>query len=70
MESLLEEMNDSDEKVRSTAAFALGGVVAGSVQKSFPALLNHLQQTSQPNERSLILHAIKEVASTEIFTNS
>lgn len=54
-------MNNSDEKVRSAAAFALGGVVAGSVQKYFPSLLEYLQRTKQPLERSLILHSIKEV---------
>ena len=54
-------MNDPDEKIRSAAAFALGGVVAGSVQKYFPALLKYLQGTTKPHERSLILHSIKEV---------
>jgi HEAT repeat protein len=61
LDGLVEEMNDSDEKVRSTAAVALGGVVAGSVQKYFPPLLEYLQRTTQPLERSLILHSIKEV---------
>jgi HEAT repeat protein len=56
-------MNDEDEKIRSAAAFALGGVVAGSVQKYFPSLLDYLRRTTQPHERSLILHAIKEVCS-------
>jgi HEAT repeat protein len=54
-------MNDPDEKIRSAAAFALGGVVAGSVPKYFPSLLEYLQRTTQPLERSLILHSIKEV---------
>ena len=54
-------MNDKDEKIRSAAAFALGGVVAGSVQRNFPALLDHLRRTTKPLERSLILHSIKEV---------
>ena len=61
MEGLIADMNDQDEKIRSAAAFALGGVVAGSVQKYFPSLLQYLQQSNQPHQRSLILHAIKEV---------
>lgn len=55
-------MSDQDEKIRSAAAFALGGVVAGSVQKYFQSLLDYLQQTSQQFERSLILHSIKEAS--------
>ena len=61
LDQLIGEMNDPDEKIRSAAAFALGGVVAGSVQKYFPSLLEYLQRTTQPLERSLILHSIKEV---------
>jgi HEAT repeat protein len=61
MDGLIGEMKDPDEKIRSAAAFALGGVVAGSVQKYFPALLDYLQRTTEPLERSLILHSIKEV---------
>jgi HEAT repeat protein len=61
LDQLVGEMNDPDEKIRSAAAFALGGVVAGSVQKYFPSLLEYLQRTTQPLERSLILHSIKEV---------
>ena len=61
LDQLIGEMNDPDEKVRSAAAFALGGVVAGSVQKYFPSLLEYLQRATQPLERSLILHSIKEV---------
>ena len=53
-------MKDPDEKIRSAAAFALGGVVAGSVEKHFPALLDFLEGTTQPIERSLILHSVKE----------
>jgi hypothetical protein len=61
MDDLIREMNNPDEKIRSATAFALGGVVAGSVQKYFPALLEYLQKTDAPLERSLILHSIKEV---------
>jgi hypothetical protein len=56
-------MNGSDEKIRSAAAFALGGVVAGSIHKYFPALLGVLHATTEAHQRSLILHAIKEVLS-------
>ena len=61
LEGLVKEMNEPDEKIRTAAAFALGGVVAGSVQKYFPALLDYLKQTNHPLERTLILHSIKEV---------
>jgi HEAT repeat protein len=61
MDDLIRELNNPDEKIRSATAFALGGVVAGSVQKYFPALLEYLQETTVPLERSLILHSIKEV---------
>jgi HEAT repeat protein len=61
MDGLIGEMSDPDEKIRSAAAFALGGVVAGTVQKYFPTLLDYLQRTTEPLERSLILHSIKEV---------
>lgn len=63
-------MNDPDEKIRSAAAFALGGVVAGSVQKYFPSLLEYLQRTTQPLERSLILHSIKEAIYLLVSLNS
>jgi hypothetical protein len=60
MDKLFQEMGDSDEKIRNAAAFALGGVVAGSVGPYFLSLLKSLQSTP-PAGRSLILHAIKEV---------
>jgi len=62
MEGLFQEMGDSDEKIRNAAAFALGGVVAGSVEKYFPQLLRSLHGASVVG-RHLILHAIKEVLS-------
>jgi len=62
LDGLIGEMKDPDEKIRGAAAFAVGGVVSGSVQKHFQSLLDYLQQTSQPMERSLILHSIKEVS--------
>jgi HEAT repeat protein len=58
---LILELDDEDEKIRSAAAFALGGYVAGSVQKFFPALLQYLQETPSAIKRSLVLHSIKEV---------
>jgi hypothetical protein len=70
LDQLIGEMNDPDEKIRGAAAFALGGVVAGSVQKYFPSLLEYLQRTSQPLERSLILHSIKEVIDPSILLKS
>jgi HEAT repeat protein len=60
-------MNDPDEKIRTAAAFALGGIVAGSVQKYFPSLLEHLKRTNQPHERTLILHSIKEVTGPIVY---
>jgi HEAT repeat protein len=61
LDALIGEMNDPDEKIRSAAAFAVGGIVAGNVQKHFASLLKYLQRTTQSLERSLILHSIKEV---------
>jgi cullin-associated NEDD8-dissociated protein 1 len=69
LDELVTEMNNRDEKIRSAAAFALGGVVAGNVQKYFPALLEYLQRTTQAIERSLILHSIKEVSLSYILVN-
>jgi hypothetical protein len=70
LDSLVEEMNDSDERIRGAAAYALGGVVAGSIHKYFPSLLEYLQRTTQPLERSLILHSIKEVRPLSIIVNA
>lgn len=61
---LMVEMKDPDEKIRNAAAFAVGGLVAGSVQKHFPILLEYLHRTTESVERSLVLHAIKEVNPT------
>jgi len=66
-DALIQELNDDDEKIRSAAAFAVGGYVAGSVQKFFPALLKYLQETQNATKRSLILHSIKEVHSSKRF---
>ena len=64
---MIEEMDEEDEKHRSAAALALGGVAAGSVQKFFPALLDYVQQTTSPVKRSLVLHSIKEVLFVDSF---
>jgi len=61
LDRLMLEMRDTDEKIRNAAAFAIGGLVAGSVPKHFPILLQYLQRTTDSVERSLVLHAIKEV---------
>ena len=55
------EMRETDEKIRNAAAFAIGGLIAGNVEKYFPTLLDYLQRTTDSIERSLVLHAIKEV---------
>jgi hypothetical protein len=57
------QMRDTDEKIRNAAAFAIGGLIAGNVEKHFPTLLGYLQRTTDSFERSLVLHAIKEVRS-------
>jgi HEAT repeat protein len=59
---LLGFLEDPDEKIRNAAAFAVGGVVAGNVDKYFSPLLALLQEpTTNALTRSLVLHAIKEV---------
>ena len=67
LNQLMVEMRDSDEKIRNAAAFAIGGLIAGSVQKHFPILLEYLHQTTDSVERSLVLHAIKEVKNKYFF---
>jgi hypothetical protein len=67
-ESLIRRMGHDDEKVRSAAAFAVGGVAAGQTKKYFPTLLDYLCTSNQPHERTLMLHAVKEV-STSINRN-
>lgn len=66
-DALIRELNDEDEKIRSAAAFAVGGYVAGSVQKFFPALLQYLQETKSAMKRSLVLHSIKEVRFLQVI---
>jgi len=60
-EVLLQRMSHNDEKIRSAAAFAVGGVAAGQTKKYFPILLDYLSRSTQSHERTLILHAVKEV---------
>jgi hypothetical protein len=54
-------MAHDDEKVRSAAAFAVGGVAAGQTMKYFPTLLDYLCNSKDSHERTLLLHAVKEV---------
>ena len=69
-EVLLERMSHDDEKVRSAAAFAVGGVAAGETKKYFPILLDYVSSATQSHERTLILHAVKEVQTTISSFNS
>lgn len=64
LNQLMVEMRDTDEKIRNAAAFAIGGLIAGNVETYFPTLLDYLQRTTDSVERSLVLHAIKEVKPT------
>ncbi|KAG9293713.1 hypothetical protein G9A89_019050 [Geosiphon pyriformis] len=49
----------SSEEVKSAAAFALGNVAVGNVNKYLPVVMKEIRQ--DPQKRYLLLHALKEI---------
>ncbi|KAL1924349.1 uncharacterized protein VTP21DRAFT_7384 [Calcarisporiella thermophila] len=57
--SILELFNASSEEIKSAAAYALGNISVGNVQRYLPVVISEIKE--QPKRRYLLLHALKEI---------
>lgn len=58
-DTVLAAFSDTSEEIKSAAAFALGNISAGKIEKFLPLIIDQIHKDSK--KRYLLLHALKEI---------